>query len=208
MKQQLLKRFYSSNNRIDTIYALTTGNSIKSAVSMVRISGPLSTSIFTKMTKNKKIPEPRKSILRSIHHPISNEPLDESILVYYKNPHSFTGEDVVEIGLHGGRAVLSDVISALSSIEGFRMAEPGEFSKTAYLNGKMDITQVEGLSDLIQAETTQQRLQALNQMNGKLGNVVSDWRNEIVYCLAHMTALVDFGEDYEINEDVLKNSNL
>lgn len=152
------------------------------------------------MTNLKQV-TPRKTTLTNLYHPRDKSLLDKLLLVYFQNPQSFTGEDVIELHLHGGTSVVKDTLEALSLLQGFRLAEPGEFSKRAFLNGKMDLTEVEGLADLIQAETTHQRQQALNQMEGILGNTVKEWRKQIILALAHVTAFIDFGDDAHI-EDV------
>lgn len=152
------------------------------------------------MTKLKEI-IPRKATLTNIYHPKDKSLLDQSLVLFFQNPHSFTGEDVIELHTHGGISVIQDTLKALSLIPGFRIAEPGEFSKRAFLNGKMDLTEVEALADLIQAETTQQRQQALKQLEGLLSKTINEWREKIILALAHVTAFIDFGDDAHI-EDV------
>ena len=127
---------------------------------------------------------------------------DKCLLLYFKAPHSFTGEDIVELQIHGSKAVISGVLSSLSRLEGFRMAEPGEYSKRAFYNGKMDLTQAEGLADLIDAETAEQQKYAMRQMEGGLKNLYESWREELLTVMAHLEAYIDF-PDEEIPEDTV-----
>lgn len=185
-----------------TIYALSTVFG-KSGVAVIRISGNSAFSFFDKMTnldKNKIIS--RKMYYTNIFDVVSCETLDNVLVVGFKSPSSFTGEDTVEINCHGSKAVLKSIISSLSQIENFRLAEPGEFSKRAFYNGKMDLTEADGLADLIDAETSLQQKVALRQMGGELLNLYNNWRNDLVNILAHVEAYIDF-PDEEIPENVV-----
>jgi tRNA modification GTPase len=125
--------------------------------------------------------------------------------LFFPGPNSFTGEDVVELHIHGGYSVQNDVMRALSEVEeSFHIAQPGDFTKRAFLNGKMDLTEVEALSDLLHAQTEQQRLKALNQLEGSLSKVVNEWANDVMYAVAHLTAYIDFGEDSDIEHDIYR----
>ena len=182
-----------------TIYALSTVYG-KSGVAIIRISGSSAFSFFDKMTnldKNKIIS--RKMYYTNIFDGVSRETLDNSLVVAFKGPNSFTGEDTVEINCHGSKAVLKSIINSLSKIDGFRLAEPGEFSKRAFYNGKMDLTEADGLADLIDAETSLQQKVALRQMGGELLSLYNNWRNDLVNILAHIEAYIDF-PDEEIPE--------
>ena len=141
----------------DTIYALSSG-AVPSGVAIIRISGVLTKAVL--QTLCGKIPEPRKAMLSRLIKPGSTEILDEALILYFAGPNSFTGEDVAEFHCHGGRAVVLGVLQALGNFEGCRPAEPGEFTRRAFDNGRMDLTEVEGLADLIAAETESQRKQA------------------------------------------------
>ncbi|XP_055328984.1 tRNA modification GTPase GTPBP3, mitochondrial-like isoform X2 [Paramacrobiotus metropolitanus] len=147
---------------------------------------------------------PRTAYLRMISHPVSHEPLDNGVVMYFKGPHSFTGEDVAEFHVHGGTAVIRGVLSALSTFPRVRPAEAGEFTKRAFLNGKMDLTEAEGVADLIQAETEAQRKQALRQMNGALLTSYANWRERLLQAVAFLEAHIDFGEEEELEPDIIE----
>ncbi|KAI9554383.1 hypothetical protein GHT06_019655 [Daphnia sinensis] len=197
-------RRYSSTRR-STIFALSSGTS-RSAISVIRISGPNSVDVISKMTKlNKERIIPRKALLRKIVDPNNGELLDNGLVLWFPQPHSFTGEDSVELHVHGGIAVVSSIINALQKLPGFRIAEAGEFTKRAYLAGKLDATEVEGLADLLRAETETQRRQAIRQATGELAVLYNEWRTSILTCMAHLEAYVDFGEDQDIGHEVLSS---
>ena len=141
-----------------------------------------------------------------IHHIAGQQILDKCLLLYFKAPNSFTGEDIIELHTHGSRAVISAVLNNLSRIPCFRMAEPGEFSKRAFYNQKMDLTEAEGLADLIDAETEAQQKYALRQMEGNLKNLYEDWREKLVNIMAHLEAYIDF-PDEEIPENIVSEMN-
>ncbi|KAF0719717.1 Aste57867_839 [Aphanomyces stellatus] len=178
----------------DTIYALSSAEG-RSGVAVVRISGPMANECLLQMTKAKTLPPPREATLRNLSHPVTHELLDSAMAIRFPEPKSFTGEDIVELYLHGSRPVISGVLEALSTLPNHRPAEAGEFTERAFENHKMDLMQVEGLADLLNAETEGQRKQALHQMSGTVGKVYEDWRRTIIQCLAHAEALIDFGED-------------
>lgn len=185
-----------------TIYALSTVFG-KSGVAIIRISGGNAFSFFDKMTnldKNEIIS--RKMYYTNVFDVVSRETLDNVLVVGFRAPNSFTGEDTVEINCHGSKAVLRSIISSLSKIDTFRLAEPGEFSKRAFYNGKMDLTEADGLADLIDAETSLQQKVALRQMGGDLLNLYNNWRENLVNILAHVEAYIDF-PDEEIPENVV-----
>jgi tRNA modification GTPase len=132
--------------------------------------------------------------------------LDHALVLWFPGPRSFTGEDVVELHCHGGRAVILGIFAALEELENggkqrIRPAERGEFTRRAFDNGRMDLTEVEGLADLLAADTSEQRKQALKQMDGYLKDSFEGWRKELVGCLAHTEAVIDFGDD-DREEDV------
>ena len=187
---------------LETIYALSTVYG-KSGVAVIRISGNEALTAVEKITNLdlKKI-KPRFAYFAQIHHIQTKEPLDNALVLYFKAPHSFTGEDIVEIQCHGSRAVLSSIIENLSKIKNFRLAEPGEFSKRAFYNQKMDLTQAEGLADLIDSETQEQQKQALRQMSGNLKNLYSSWRAQLLEIYAYLEAYIDF-PDEDIPQSVI-----
>lgn len=141
--------------------------------------------------------------LKNFYHPTTNELIDRGLLLWFPKPNSFTGEDCCEFQVHGGPAIVSAMYSALNTIESVRPANPGEFTKRAFWSNKLDLTEVEGLADLIHAETEMQRKQALLQANGSLSKLYSHWRSKILKLIAHVEAYIDFGEDEDIEPDTL-----
>lgn len=181
-----------------TIFAPATASG-KAGVAVIRVSGPQALEAVKKMTAI-KTPIPRKAMFSEIHTP-DGTAVDNGLVLYFPCPNSFTGEDVVEFQTHGGRAIISAVLSGLAQIGGFRPAGRGEFTRRAVENGKMDLTAAEGLADLVDAETEQQRKQALRQMGGALAKIYEDWHDRLLHVLAWMEAYIDFPEE-EIPEDV------
>lgn len=180
------------DRQTDTIFALATATG-KAGIAVVRVSGPQSFDVLCQTTQ--KQAGPRVACYTSILHPITADLIDNGIVTFFQAPGSFTGEDVVEFAIHGGRSVIEALLSALSVIPGVRMAEAGEFTRRAFLNGKLDLTEVEGLADLLNAETDAQRRQALSQANGSLRLQYEDWANRLLGLLAHEEALLDFPEE-------------
>ena len=185
----------------DTIFALASAPGV-SGVAVLRISGPRSAEVYMRLTGQDRAPQPKQATLRKLYHPDTNIWLDSALCLYFKAPHSFTGEDVLELHIHGGRAVLASVSEAIFTVEGVRYAEAGEFSKRGFLNGKMDLTEAEGIVDLVHAETAAQASQALKQMDGQLGALYDQWRDQLVKLLAHGEAFVDFVEEDDIPQDL------
>lgn len=185
-----------------TIFAPATAPG-KAGVAIVRISGPEAVQAVRKMC-GINAPVPRKA-MRAKVRAADGVQIDDALMLYFPNPASFTGEDVVELQLHGGRAIMSAVLNELSKLEGFRPAERGEFTRRAVENGKMDLTAAEGLADLVDAETEQQRRQALRQMSGALAHTYEKWHEELVHVLAWMEAYIDFPEEEvpaEVSDDI------
>lgn len=181
----------------DTIFALSSGSNSAAGIAVIRISGRYAVDTACQfLTKPMQFPKPRVATLRRLHHPVTRELLDCALLIYFPRPNSFTGEDVVEFHVHGSRAVIAGVIDALAQTRA-RPAERGEFTRRAFENGRMDLTEVEGLADLIAADTAEQRRQALRQMGGDLRKVYEAWREEVKGCLAHAEAVIDFGDDVD-----------
>ena len=148
-----------------TIYALSSGPGV-SGVAVIRISGPETVKVLKKLT-NKEIPKPRVATLRKINNINTSELIDEGIIIWFPGPESYTGEDMAEIHVHGGKAVVLAVQNEISKIKNCRLAEPGEFTKLAFQNGKINLLKAESIADLISAETEIQRLQAVKIMKGK-----------------------------------------
>ncbi|XP_071202500.1 tRNA modification GTPase GTPBP3, mitochondrial isoform X3 [Salvelinus alpinus] len=187
----------------ETIFALSSGHG-RCGVAVVRVSGPASSMVLRNMAGlTQALPPPRTALLRRITDPQSKELLDRGLVLWFKGPHSFTGEDSAEFHIHGGPAVITAVLQALGSLEGVRPAEAGEFTRRAFHAGKLGLTEVEGLGDLIHAETEAQRRQALRQMDGELGRLYQDWSYRLKRCLAHVEAFIDFSEDELIEDGVL-----
>ncbi len=185
----------------NTIYALSTVFG-KSGVAVIRISGNSVLSVISKITNiDINTIKPRYAYFTDIINPNTKEILDKSLVLYFKAPYSFTGEDILEIQTHGSKAVLNSVLNVLSSIEDVRLAEPGEFSKRAFYNNKMDLTEAEGLADLIDAETSEQQKYAIRQLSGNLKNLYSSWREDLVKTLSYLEAFIDFPEE-DIPEDL------
>lgn len=183
----------------DTIYALASGTG-RSGVAVVRVSGPRAGAALLSLG-GRGLPKPRVAKLLCLRHPTTGDILDDALVLWFVAPASFTGEDVAELHVHGGPAVVEGVLAALSDLDGLRLAEAGEFTRRAFENAKLDLTQVEGLADLIEAETEAQKKQALRQSEGELGRLYDGWRADLVRALAHFEAELDFSDE-ELPEDV------
>jgi tRNA modification GTPase len=163
----------------------------RSAVSAIRLSGPGAGEILAALGGS--LPPPRRASLRRLRD-AAGETLDRAMVIWMPGPHSYTGEDAAELHLHGGRAVLEAVADSLAAA-GAAFAEPGEFSRRAFLNGRLDLLQAEAISDLVEAETAGQRRQALRQLEGGLGLIYADWSERLATILAHQEALIDFPDE-------------
>ncbi len=183
----------------NTIFALSSGHG-RAGVAVIRVTGSLAGEAVEAIAGG--LPAPRMASLRVLRHPKTNEELDKALVLWFPGPASFTGEDSAEFQVHGGMAVVQGVIDALSSIEGLRLAEPGEFSRRAFENGKLDLTEVEGLADLIDAETQAQRKQALRQSGGALGELYEGWRMDVLLALASVEAALDFSDEADVPEEI------
>lgn len=182
----------------DTIFALSSGAG-RAGVAVIRLSGPGVPDVLRRLAGSP--PEPRVAALRTLRDS-SGEPLDRALVLYFPAPASFTGEEVSELHVHGGTAVISGVLDVLGSLPGLRAAEAGEFARRAFENGKLDLTEVEGLADLIEAETQAQRRQALRQSGGALGVLYENWRSDIIESLALVEASLDFSDEADVPEAV------
>lgn len=183
-----------------TIYALSSGAG-RAGVAIVRVSGPLAGDVLEQLSGD-AVTGPRLARLCRVRSPKTGVVLDEGLSIWFPGPHSFTGEDIAEFHIHGGPAVIASVLRAIGECGGTRLAEPGEFSKRAFLNDKMDLTAAEGLADLIDAETEAQRRQAQRQASGALGELYESWRARLMRRLAHVEAAIDF-PDEELPENIL-----
>lgn len=186
---------------MDTIFAPSTAAG-QAGIAVIRLSGPAVRDVL-KQVCHINDPQPRYAAFSGIYAP-DGDKIDEAVVLFFKGPNSFTGEDVAEIQCHGSRAVLKEILSVLSALPACRMAEPGEFTKRAVYNQKMDLTAAEGLIDLIHADTEAQRKWAVRQMDGALQRVYDGWRGELVQSLALMEAYIDFPEE-EIPDSCLED---
>ncbi|XP_076657449.1 5-taurinomethyluridine-[tRNA] synthase subunit GTPB3, mitochondrial isoform X2 [Halictus rubicundus] len=198
-----LQKHFSEQNRCSTIYALSSGYG-KCGVAVIRISGPDASFALQKMTKMLNL-QPRKALLRKIHDPETKECLDKGLCLWFPEPNSFTGEDSVEFHVHGGPAVVTSVLEALSKLH-FQLASPGEFTKRAFLNGKIDLTEAEGIGDLIDAVTEKQRKQASSQASGSLRHLYDSWRMILLSSLASLEGYIDFSEEHSFENNILENT--
>ena len=185
--------------RSQTIFALSSGTG-RAGVAVVRITGSQARSALEALSGS--APAPRRMQLAGLRKPDSDELLDRALVVWFEGPASFTGDDVAELHIHGGRAVVQGVIGALGAMEGLRAAEPGEFTRRAFENGKLDLTAVEGLADLVNAETQAQARQALRQSEGKLGALYESWRGSLLQALALVEAALDFSDEDDVPSQV------
>lgn len=184
----------------DTIYALATPQG-RGAIAVIRVSGPDALAGYEALTN---LGEPQKGHMRYVvlRHPVSRETLDQAMAVFFKEPRSFTGEDTVEYSLHGSPAVIDACLDALSQCQNHRPAEPGEFTKRAFVNGKLDLTEAEAVNDLVNAQTHLQREQALSQLSGNLSALYNAWAKELTAILAHLEADIEF-PDEDLPDDLL-----
>lgn len=185
--------------REQTIFALSSGRP-PSALAVVRVSGPQAGLTLTALAG--KLPTARRASRRLLRDR-AGQPIDDAVVLWFPGPGSATGEDVAEFHVHGGRAVLTALFSVISKIPNMRAAEPGEFTRRAFENGKLDLTEAEGLDDLIHADTDRQRRQALRQLQGLLGNRARDWRERIIEASALIEAGIDFSDEGDVPAELL-----
>jgi len=174
----------------DTIFALSSG-ALPAGIAVVRVSGPQAAQALEYLAGS--LPEPRRAVTATLRW--QGEMLDRALVLWLPGPGTATGEDIAEFHLHGGRAVVASVLDALGALPGLRLAEPGEFTRRAFSNGKLDLAQAEGLADLLAAETEAQRRQALRQAEGGLGKLVGGWRERLLGLAAKVEAAIEFAED-------------
>lgn len=175
-----------------SIFALATART-PAALAIIRLSGPMVPEVLTVLTKRSHWPPRLATKVRL--HAANGDVLDESLAVLFPRPKSFTGEDMAELHIHGGRATVDAVLAALAAFPQLRPAEPGEFSRRAFMNGKVDLTQAEAIADLIAAETALQRQQALRQLSGTLGHVYERWREQLLEAAVRLEAAIDFSDE-------------
>ncbi|SGZ53852.1 CIC11C00000000034 [Sungouiella intermedia] len=197
-----------------TIYALSTKPG-RAAISVIRILGTQAQYVYNQLTNTKKSPISQRASVRKLYG--SQGMLDEALTLFFKGPNTFTGEDILELHVHGGNAIVKGVLAAIKKLhdEGsqinIRYADHGEFSQRAFLNGRFDLTEVEGIREMIDAETESQRRSALASMTGGNKRILEKWRGDIVNNVALLTTVIDFGEEHDVEEteqlfsDVEKN---
>ena len=181
-----------------TIFALSSGR-LPAAIAIVRISGPQSSAVLNTLCG--RVPSPRLA-MRCLLKSRAGEPIDDAMVLWFPGPASATGEDVAELHIHGSRAVLAALIAELSTFDELRPAEPGEFTRRAFENGKIDLTGAEALDDLIHADTDQQRRQALRQLQGLLGDRARAWRQQIIEAAALIEASIDFSDEGDVPDEL------
>ena len=187
-----------------TIFALSTGPGI-SGVAIIRVSGKDTSQVIKLLTK-KKLPEPRVATLRKINKINTSELIDEGILLWFPGPGSYTGEDMAEFHIHGSKAVIDALHASISEVENCRLAEPGEFTRLAFQNGKINLLKAESIADLISSETEIQRQQAVRIMRGKSSDKFNNFREKLIKVLSYIEAKIDF-PDEDLSEDIIIKIN-
>jgi len=186
----------------DTIYAVSSGAG-KAGIAVVRISGPQAGETIQAIARS--LPLPRRASLRSIADPAAGEVLDQAIVLWLPGPKTVTGEDMAEVHVHGSAAVTAGLFAAFNTIRGLRPAEPGEFTRRAFANGRMDLVEAEGLADLLNARTRKQRQQAVDHLLGNASSAYENWRLKLLSILARVEAAVDFVEEEGVAEAAIKS---
>tara|TARA_B100001123_G_scaffold229393_1_gene258039 strand:+ start:206 stop:1537 length:1332 start_codon:yes stop_codon:yes gene_type:complete len=190
-----------------TIYALSSGSGI-AGISVIRVSGSETKNIISRLT-NGSFPKPREATLKKINKINTNELIDESIIIWFPGPQSYTGEDMAEFHVHGSRSVIEAIHQSISEIKNCRLAEPGEFTKIAFQNGKINLLKAESIADLISSETEIQRKQAVKIMSGKHSEIYNSWRESLLKILSNVEAKIDFPDEDlpdDISKDIKKKS--
>jgi tRNA modification GTPase len=187
----------------DTIFALSSGRP-PAAIAVIRISGPRARVALEQLIG--RVPQPRRASLARVRDPKTGAIIDEALALWFPAPNSETGEDMAELQVHGGRAVIAAVLAALAKVAGLRHAEAGEFTRRAFENGRMDLTAVEGLADLVAAETEAQRRQAYQHLKGLLGDRAETWRQRLIEALALVEAGIDFSDEDDVPKDMMAHS--
>tara|TARA_B100000579_G_scaffold393737_1_gene370579 strand:- start:6667 stop:7998 length:1332 start_codon:yes stop_codon:yes gene_type:complete len=176
-----------------TFYALSSGSGI-SGISVIRVSGTETKNVILSLT-NGPLPKPRVATVKKINKINTNELIDEGIIIWFPGPQSYTGEDMAEFHVHGSRSVVEAIHQSISKIKNCRLAEPGEFTKTAFQNGKINLLKAESIGDLIASETEIQRKQAIKIMSGKHSKIYNSWRDSLIKVLANIEAKIDFPDE-------------
>lgn len=187
----------------ETIYSLSSGAG-RAGVAVIRVSGPSAGAAVKALAR--RVPEPRRASLRRLDHPDTGTPIDEALVLWLPGPRSFTGEDSVEFHVHGGPAVVAATLDSLGGLEGLRPAEAGEFTRRAFMNGRLDLVAVEGLADLIAAETEMQRRLAQFHSGGGASAVFEGWRSDMIQVLARLEAAIDFVDEEGVADAALQEA--
>jgi tRNA modification GTPase len=187
----------------DTIFALSSGHG-RAGVAVIRISGGMARTVLERMAP--PLPKPRFAAFRHVRHALTGERLDQALVLWLPGPNSETGEDMAELHVHGSWAVIQDTLASLGGIDGCRLAAPGEFARRAFEAGKLDLTGVEGLADLIEAETSAQRRQALQQAEGALRHLYDGWRQQLTAAAALLAAAIDFSDESDVGADAARRA--
>ncbi|MBV8548241.1 MAG: tRNA uridine-5-carboxymethylaminomethyl(34) synthesis GTPase MnmE [Alphaproteobacteria bacterium] len=191
-----------SVSQTGTIFAPATATG-RAGVAVYRLSGPAAREAITRLCHPNQLPEPRQASLRTLVDPVTDDVIDHALVLWFPGPGSFTGEDVVEFQTHGGRAVADTLLRVLAALPGFALAEPGAFTRRAFENGRLDLTEAEAIADLVHAETEAQRKQALRQMRGALGALYQNWHDRLKTILAYCEASIDFADE-ELPDDLMQ----
>ncbi len=186
--------------KAETIYALSSGAGM-AGVAVLRVSGPEAAMSIERLT-GRPLPPPRRAVVRRLEH--DGGLIDEAMVLWMPGPGSFTGEDVAEFHVHGGRAVVSRMLQVLGGLPGLRLAEEGEFTRRAFENGRLSLMEVEGLADLIHAQTETQRRQAVQAASGQTQREIDDWREKLIFVLSRLEAAIDFAEEDDIAYEALE----
>ena len=189
----------------DTIFAVSSG-APPAAIAVLRISGPAAGRALALMTGSSQLPPPRQASLRVVRDPASGDRLDHALALWFPGPATATGEDLAELHLHGGRAVVAAVEAALTRLPGLRRAGPGEFTRRALANGRIDLAEAEGLGDLLMAETEAQRRAALFSVEGAVGRAVAEWNGRLLDLSARIEAMLDFADEDDVAPEALSTT--
>ena len=184
-----------------TIYALSTGPGI-AGIAVIRVSGKNTSEVIKKLTRS-KLPSPRVATLRKFSKNGGKELIDEGVIIWFPGPNSYTGEDLAEFHVHGSRAVVNAMHLSISKVKNCRLADPGEFTKRAFQNGRINLLKAESIADLISSETEIQRKQALKIMSGKSSDKFNSWRERLLKILSHVEAKIDF-PDEDLPKNIIK----
>lgn len=188
------------SNPADTVFALSSAHG-RAAIAVIRMTGSAVPDALRRLAG--RVPEPRYAALMNLNDPDTGTLLDQALVLYFNAPNSETGEDIAEFQVHGGRAVIEAVLKTLSSVPGCRPAEPGEFAHRAFINGKVDLTAVEGLADLIDAETEAQRQQAVAAAAGHNARLYDTWRMRLIECQALVESAIDFSDEADVSDSAV-----